>query len=587
MNRVSDRLRGTVHQSVRAALVVVLGLCAGLSYAQRISDVPLPVKNNVAPNFMFMIDSSTSMYNIVATDTPYSATATYPLDFTCTTFVPAGSTVSLRISTSGPSSGRPTFVINNNTTRYQVFVTGDTTYARRCFIPTATYSARLWTDSIAGNPRSTTGYGAGSYTGHFLNWYFSANGGPTTGWLYKKALTSGEILTRIEIAKRTAKNLLDDPLKASAAAVGPTPAVPVTVRVGLSRYYDSDNTDGGALLVGMGDLTDGVGGQKTAMKTAIDNIILQGSTPLAETLGDIGRYMATGYSGNVPIRAGATTNVAIDTLLRQPDGGAGSPPAGRNSCLAAGTASPAVRNCASSTTDAQPSAPSVGTPTRPVQYWCQRNYAFLLTDGLPTKDEGFKSNTYINNYAGVGDTDYLDDVAKALFELDLRPNLVAPSTRAAGKLDKIGGQPLTNLRTYTIGFGDKDVTESPLLASVAAAGGGQFIGADSASKLQIGFRKALVDAFSNASAAAAVGVANPQVADGKGIGYSSSYQSGQWFGDLVAYPIDKDTGLPGTQRWSLRSKLSSFVTDNGFASRKIVLVQRRWAGIYGSELSRR
>ncbi len=52
-------------RALRQCVVAAAGLSAGWSLAQTISDVPLVVKNNVPPNFMFMIDDSGSMSNIV------------------------------------------------------------------------------------------------------------------------------------------------------------------------------------------------------------------------------------------------------------------------------------------------------------------------------------------------------------------------------------------------------------------------------------------------------------------------------------------------------------------------------------------
>jgi type IV pilus assembly protein PilY1 len=559
--------------AIRALAATALGMSATWVLAQPISDIPLPVKNNVPPNFMFMIDSSSSMHNITVGE-PYAATATYALDFTCNAAVQiASGTINLRIDTAltgalAAWNGRPTFSVNNGATRYRAFGADNTTYARRCFNPTATYTARLFTDAISGGGvRGHSNYGTASYSGHFLNWYFSANGSPsgTTNWINKKPTTGDQLKTRIEISKAEAKLLLTNPLKTGDLTA--TPKKPISVRVGLSQYYDENNTDGGALLVGMGDFT---AGHKGVLETAIDNLVAKGSTPLAETHGDIGRYMATGYSGNVTLPS-AWSGTSIDDVLKQ--GGAST---GRNSCLASGIAAGASRTCTGN--DAEP-APATGTPTRPIQYWCQRSYAFLLTDGLPTKDAGFTDNTYIGGYAGQPSTRptgdfvpnyFLKDVSKALFDLDLRPNLVPPV--GVSKLDK-SGKPFTNLRTYTFGFGDADVTESPLLKDAATLGGGLFVGATSRAQLQTGFRQALADAFSNESASAAVNVVSSDVRVSGGVGYAATYQSGQWYGDLEAYQIATTGARTGTPYWSAKAKIDTAISwgtgGGGFASRKI------------------
>jgi type IV pilus assembly protein PilY1 len=571
MNSVSSGFAG--FRGMRAALAAAtLGLFATWGAAQSISDVPLPVKNNVPPNFMFMIDSSTSMHNITVGE-PYSASATYPMDFTCggsgVAQISAGQTINLRIDTTGAFQDRPTFDVNGGTRR-RAFGTDDTTYARRCFNPTATYRARLFTDAVSSGVRGHSNYGTASYSGHFLNWYFSNNGSSATAWVNKKPTAGDALKTRIEISKLEAKALLSNPLKTGNLTA--SPAIPISVRVGLSQYYDENDTDGGARLVEMADFTPT---HKSTLESAIDNVLVKGSTPLAETHGDIGRYMATGYTGDVTLPA-AWSGTPIDTVLRQEDTDP-SPPraattvarptAARNSCLASGTASGAARTCAGN--DAVP-APATGTPDRPIQYWCQRSYAFLLTDGLPTRDSGFVNNTYISSYAGT-DTygSYLNDISKALYDLDLRPNLQPPT--GVSKLDK-NGKPMTNLRTYTFGFGDADVSQSPLLQDSATLGGGLFVGATTRSDLQQGFRRALADAFNNESASAAVNVVSSDVRTSGGVGYAANYQSGQWWGDLEAYAI-ATTGQRTTTFWSFREKLDTSIAfstgGSGFDSRKI------------------
>src|SRR5690606_16508515 len=90
----------------------------------------------------------------------------------------------------------------------------------------------------------------------------------------------------------------------------------------------------------------------------------------------------------------------------------------------------------------------------PVTQWCQRSYVFMLTDGRSNQDLAFSNNTHLRDYdrdcSGVlastcvsngasgsydrklnrdyesAGSDYLDDVAKALFDIDLRPDIADP-----------------------------------------------------------------------------------------------------------------------------------------------------------------
>jgi type IV pilus assembly protein PilY1 len=542
MAYVGNRAGPQARRLRRRALAAGFALAAAGAWSQTISDVPMAVKNNVPPNMMFMIDNSGSMSNIVP-EAPYSASATYP--FTCTAAQTlAAGTVDVSIS-----GGVPGFTYNGAGTVYHHVSAGGTNL--KCFNNTAIYDARLLSPVSAG-------YLSAQYTGHFLNWYFGAFNGAVTGWSDRKIVTTGAVRSRIEIARASAKTVIDGLPLVVAGTTNPA------VRVGLSTY---NNGNGGKLVTAIGNLD---AAKRTAIKADIDTLTPGGSTPLSETLADIGRYMATGYTGNVTIASGSS--VGLDSLLNQ----------GRTSCLS---------GAACTGNDAAPASPAAGTPGRPIQYWCQKSYVFMMTDGRPTSDIGFANNATMRDYdgscaanpsicsgagspnyqkktnrsyesAGNDSSDYLDDVAKALYDIDLRPNLPAP----AGRTKK------NNLLTYPIGFADLQVQNDPLLISTAAEGGGRFISAQDGITLTNAFKSAMTDAFAKDAAAAAVAVANAQITVND-TGYASSYNSGTWYGDLVAYAVDTSTGLQsGAAAWSALAKVDAqatrkIVSYNGSAGR--------------------
>src|SRR5688500_16700029 len=61
---------------VRSVLLAAALVTGSWAAAQKIDNVPPAVQNNVPPNFMFMIDNSGSMKNIVVA-APYDRNATY------------------------------------------------------------------------------------------------------------------------------------------------------------------------------------------------------------------------------------------------------------------------------------------------------------------------------------------------------------------------------------------------------------------------------------------------------------------------------------------------------------------------------
>ncbi len=88
----------------------------------------------------------------------------------------------------------------------------------------------------------------------------------------------------------------------------------------------------------------------------------------------------------------------------------------------------------------------------PIQYYCQKNYVLIISDGDPTKDTG-----------------KLDEVAKYLFNLDL-----SNGRSSSGQ----------NIKTYTIGF---SITHK-LLEDTAKAGGGKYFYVWSSQSFNIAFQ---------------------------------------------------------------------------------------------------
>jgi type IV pilus assembly protein PilY1 len=121
--------------------------------------------------------------------------------------------------------------------------------------------------------------------------------------------------------------------------------------------------------------------------------------------------------------------------------------------------------------------------TSPIQYYCQRNYVIIITDGKPTRDQNAILASAIGdqdgdrrepigapndpNYADRG-SDYLDDVAKYLYDKDLRTDLTGQQ----------------NIITYTIGFTE----DNSLLERTATHGHGRYFYTDNAQQLAGAFQ---------------------------------------------------------------------------------------------------
>ncbi len=121
--------------------------------------------------------------------------------------------------------------------------------------------------------------------------------------------------------------------------------------------------------------------------------------------------------------------------------------------------------------------------TSPITDWCQKNYVIIITDGEPTRDKNAILTSLGSNGDVDGDaadpgtydedgSDYLDDVAKYLYDTDLSP------------LDE-----KQNLVTYTIGF----TVAAQLLEDTAENGRGKYYHAHNAQSFAIVFQKIIME----------------------------------------------------------------------------------------------
>ena len=99
----------------------------------------------------------------------------------------------------------------------------------------------------------------------------------------------------------------------------------------------------------------------------------------------------------------------------------------------------------------------------PIQYWCQKSFVILMTDGYPTRDAnnlGSLKGDWDNDHGGGSEenlypgngSDYLDDIAYYIYQHDSLPDLEEEQ----------------NIYTYTIGF----TVVNPLLKDAAFNGNG-------------------------------------------------------------------------------------------------------------------
>ena len=278
------------------------------------------------------------------------------------------------------------------------------------------------------------------------------------------------------------------------------------MRFGLSSFNFSE---GGLIRAGCGATT-------ATMTTAISALRADNWTPLAESLYEITRYfrgLNSSYGSTIP-------------------GGA-------------------------------------ATYTSPIQYRCQKNFAIVVTDGLPTYDINFPDDDpddgsdALPNWDGLapatpvttpqvfpqysdghatgtqsaeGYSLYVDDIAKFAFDIDMKTS----GTDTAGGSYQSADFLKQNLHTYTIGF----TVDNQMLEDAAEYGNGLYLTANTAGQLTSALQSAISHVFATSSSSSSVAANSTRLNTDTKI-YQARFNSAQWSGELLAYPINSN-GTVGT-----------------------------------------
>ncbi|WP_193166336.1 pilus assembly protein [Microbulbifer hainanensis] len=307
------------------------------------------------------------------------------------------------------------------------------------------------------------------------------------------------------------------------------------VRVGVARLNRTNITnvggDGGAsdddgalVLKNLTSLSES--GARQDIISIINAIDGSGFAPLSEALASMGRYFTIGFDPS-------------GQLVAHPDGIASSGTSaeifGPEPSYAAGLSSPTGNNL-------------------PVQEYCQKSTLVMLTEGVPTKDRDLSANTFLEDYDGDctdvetpcltfdrkpneiyssdGGSDYLDDVAGALYDIDLRPDLTDPDDP----------DQKNNVISYFIGFGDNQ-----LLADAGINGFGGFTIVSDTAAMENALSETINSISSFVGTQSSVSFNTTTLESGSVI-YSAKFDTDDFSGRLFARYLDPNTGrIDGTQ----------------------------------------
>ncbi|NWB25386.1 pilus assembly protein [Pseudomonas gingeri] len=258
---------------------------------------------------------------------------------------------------------------------------------------------------------------------------------------------------------------------------------------------------------------------------------------------------------------------------------------------------------------------SPSTYTSPIQYRCQKNYAVVITDGLPTYDRTFPSNdpqaqgaSKLPNWDGKnndgnnptggdaeGDSLYLDDIAKFAYDIDMRSS----GTDAAGKSWDSPDFLKQNMNTYTVGF----TAANQMLSDAAGYGQGKYYQAIDSAGLSTALSAAFSDITSKAGSGGG-GAASSGAASTSASYFQTGYDPLDWRGTIKSYGFNtngtvntslvkwssdntiKTSSTPALyQSWSTASNAPITLAFNNFSSaQRAVLNLNLPTGILGSDL---
>lgn len=499
---------------IAEAVIIAISVCSAIPTVASVLEIPtapLITSKSVKPNMMLFLDSSGSMEYIVEDSLEYDANS---YSFNCSDSKTLSNASSVRIKIT--NAGNAYFNYDGDDYDFgNASGNGVTGHTRKCFDNDLLYYAELYAaNGGSTRTKTTTGYPGAVYKGNFLNWYFSPTGGSsnfTTG-----ARKRNDTNTRIEVARSATNSLIDSLDK---------------INIGISMF---DAGNGAKILANMLDVD--ISANKNTLKTKVNSVDAgSGGTPLAEALQELGRYFTIGYS--------ATENLAI-----HPD------------------TSNEIDVKVSDFFTQLPDASEVGLPSEVTQNWCQQNFIVAMTDGQSTNDQN-NFSTYLQDYDGdcVGascndhdkkttggytyqgsGSDYADDVLLAMHDIDLRPDLSNGSTDVKN-----------NVTTYMVGFAEQALVNDPLMADMAAAGGGgDLLTAANSSELALAFQRATESIFAKVAAGSGVAFNTTQFSTDSSV-YAASFNSAKWSGSLKAFELSDLGVISSNASWDAGAKLDA------------------------------
>ncbi|WP_226865040.1 PilC/PilY family type IV pilus protein [Microbulbifer taiwanensis] len=499
---------------------------------------------------MLVMDSSGSMENVVPGPLGYDKNEVYascenPIGYKYEEPQDPGdfekSEVRFRVTLSESAAGTVEFTIGDG-----IWRSWDT--KNNCFDDAVYYDeAWLYADRDNGFYFETGNdkkYRSKNVSGHFLNWFFSHRDS-SDDYRSAKFLNENGSVRRSKVGVRRV-DIMKEVLHELISNLSGT-------RVGLMQF--DGKKDGGRAMFGVSELTPE---NRNLLHERVDAVDTSSSTPLAETFAGVARYFISGYEDQ-------------HLSYIDEDGSTVSAPG---------------REIFDNEPDWDEVSPKVKKPDNTInggaiQYHCQKNFMVALTDGEPSyRDDEISSHlkgydfACSGNPAGCTDENQgyssdrgekiheMDDVVKALFDIDLRPDLRKPD-----------GTPVKhNITSFMIGFAEPGLSQTPLMINAGALGGGGLYEAQDASDLTGVFNRISNSVHEIVGSSSALAF-NSSSLDAGSVVFKAKFNSSNWSGELSALELDDSGEISSAPAWE-----ASVLLDSGNPDNRVMLTYREGTG---------
>jgi type IV pilus assembly protein PilY1 len=235
---------------------------------------------------------------------------------------------------------------------------------------------------------------------------------------------------------------------------------------------------------------------------------------------------------------------------------------------------------------------NTGGRTGIVQYACQKNTAFVMTDGYANASSLPAAIAYNMTTWGAAApysptySKSLADIALAYYTRNLRPDLATAKVPIDSYTSGSGADMNTNLHmnTYALTLGVNGDLYNPTADAYASPpawpnptlatnnikqiddlwhatinGRGLMFSANNPENLVTHVKNAFMDIFLRAGSRSAITVANVNMTQANDFAYGASFNAQGWFGDVNKYPVDLNTGVVDNSHplWSARDQLDA------------------------------